>query len=135
MRLVFAVSLWQRFVTLHREDQDLITSHFSSQPGQFCPIVSNYAGNPQAVITHPKGEAQQYERYKTGSWLTWLIAELVCIACDSKHKMLRAELAFLDERQFKGCLAFALRLCAEVHCCVGMALHTPWIRCLMHHLW
>lgn len=63
----FAVSVWQRFVTMFREDQDMINNHFASQQssGQgrpFRPIVSNYTGNPQAVITHPKGDAQQYER-------------------------------------------------------------------------
>ena len=66
-----AVTVWQRFVTVYREDRDLITSHFASQAssGQgkpFRPIVSNYTGNPQAVITHPRGEAQQYERCPSG---------------------------------------------------------------------
>ncbi|KAL3130540.1 hypothetical protein ABBQ38_008351 [Trebouxia sp. C0009 RCD-2024] len=62
------MSVWQRFVTVFREDQDLINNHFASQPGSghgrpFCPIVSNYTGNPQTVITHPKGEAQKYASY------------------------------------------------------------------------
>ena len=61
---IFAVSLWQRFVTTFREDQDLLVSEFAdaSKGYGFRPIVSNYQGNPQAVITHPKGDAQQYAR-------------------------------------------------------------------------
>ena len=66
-----AVNVWQRFVTVFREDQDLISNYFANQPssGQrkpFRPIVSNYTGNPQTVITHPRGEAQQYERCASG---------------------------------------------------------------------
>jgi hypothetical protein len=59
-----AVTLWQRFVTTFREDQDLLVKEFAdrSKGYNFRPIVSNYQGNPQAVITHPKGEAQQYAR-------------------------------------------------------------------------
>jgi hypothetical protein len=56
--------LWQRFVTTFREDQDLLVKEFADKNKgyNFRPIVSNYQGNPQAVITHPKGEAQQYAR-------------------------------------------------------------------------
>ncbi|KAA6420293.1 MAG: structural maintenance of chromosomes 5 [Trebouxia sp. A1-2] len=59
------LSLWQRFVTTFREDQDLLVKEFADKTKgyNFRPIVSNYQGNPQAVITHPKGEAQQYARY------------------------------------------------------------------------
>ncbi|KAL0040483.1 hypothetical protein WJX77_008439 [Trebouxia sp. C0004] len=59
------LTLWQRFVTTYREDQDLLVKEFAEKNKgyNFRPIVSNYQGNPQAVITHPKGEAQQYARY------------------------------------------------------------------------
>lgn len=58
------MTLWQRFVTTFREDQDLLVKEFADKNKgyNFRPIVSNYQGNPQTVITHPKGEPQQYAR-------------------------------------------------------------------------
>lgn len=53
-------NLWQRFVTVHQEDQDLLTQE--AKKWKFRPIISNYQGNPQAVITHPKGAAKEFTR-------------------------------------------------------------------------
>ena len=54
------VSIWQRFVTVHQEDQDLLVQE--AKKWRFRPIISNYQGNAQAVITHPKGDARQFAR-------------------------------------------------------------------------
>ena len=55
-----AVSIWQRFVTIHQEDQDLLVQE--AKKWRFRPIISNYQGNTQTVITHPKGDARQFAR-------------------------------------------------------------------------
>lgn len=57
-----SMQVWQRFITVHREDQDLLLNEFGKQSSSRS-IVSNYQGNPQTVITHPKGEAERYARY------------------------------------------------------------------------
>ena len=59
--LPIAVSLWQRFVTVHEEDQNMLVEE--GRKWSFRPIVSNYQGNSQAVITHQRGDARQYERH------------------------------------------------------------------------
>ena len=63
--------VWQRFVTVHREDQDLLNNEFP-RTSAFRPIVSNYQGNSQAVITHPKGEAERYAR-QVGNTLSAIV--------------------------------------------------------------
>ncbi|KAL4440548.1 hypothetical protein ABPG75_003549 [Micractinium tetrahymenae] len=56
-----AATTWNRFVTHFNEDQDLLNAEFKALG--FQPAISNFTGNPDAPISHPRGEAGSFARY------------------------------------------------------------------------
>lgn len=51
--------MWQRFVTVFHEDQDLLRKLARDRDyrGLFC---TNYTGNTSAPLQHPDGRAEDY---------------------------------------------------------------------------
>ena len=50
-----------RFVTVHREDQDLLCEQ-ARRLGHYQPITTNYTGDPAAPIQHWAGTATMHAR-------------------------------------------------------------------------
>ena len=56
-----AGTVWVRFVTVHREDQDLLRDE-ARRMGHYQPITTNYTGDPAAPIQHFAGTATMHGR-------------------------------------------------------------------------
>lgn len=58
---LLAGTVWVRFVTVHREDQDLLRDE-ARRMGHYQPITTNYTGDPAAPIQHRAGSAASHAR-------------------------------------------------------------------------
>lgn len=81
---VGAGTVWVRFVTVFREDQDLLRDS-ARKLGHYQPITTNYGGDPTAAIPHRLGTAAELARC-TGS----------------KHFLSRARFAVMGPQHLHG---------------------------------